>query len=47
VPLVSTPEWLSPLVAILPAQLLAVAVATRRGVALDTPFGLTKVTRTT
>ncbi len=40
------PEWLSPLVAILPAQVLAAELALRRGVTLDTPFGLSKVTRT-
>ena len=46
-PLVASPEWLSPLVAVLPAQLLAVGVAEARGVDVDTPFGLSKVTRTT
>jgi glucosamine--fructose-6-phosphate aminotransferase (isomerizing) len=44
--LVAVPEWLSPLVAILPAQMLAVDVAAERGVAIDEPFGLSKVTRT-
>lgn len=42
----ATPEWLSPLVAILPAQLLAAGVTQARGLDLDAPFGLTKVTRT-
>ena len=42
----ATPEWLSPLVAILPAQLLAAGVTEARGLDLDAPFGLTKVTRT-
>jgi glucosamine--fructose-6-phosphate aminotransferase (isomerizing) len=46
VPLVAVAEWLSPLVAILPAQLIAAQVAVARGVAIDTPFGLSKVTRT-
>jgi glutamine---fructose-6-phosphate transaminase (isomerizing) len=46
VALTRTPEWLSPLVAILPAQLLAARVALERGIAVDTPFGLSKVTRT-
>ena len=45
--LVPTPEWLSPLVAVVPAQLLAVAAAERRGLDVDRPFGLQKVTRTT
>jgi glucosamine--fructose-6-phosphate aminotransferase (isomerizing) len=44
--LVEVPEWLSPLVAILPAQLLAAEVAIGRGLDLDSPFGLSKVTRT-
>jgi glucosamine--fructose-6-phosphate aminotransferase (isomerizing) len=44
--LTPVPEWLSPLVAILPAQTLAARVALERGVAVDTPFGLSKVTRT-
>ncbi len=39
-------EWLSPLVAILPAQALAAELALQRGLAVDTPFGLSKVTRT-
>jgi glucosamine--fructose-6-phosphate aminotransferase (isomerizing) len=41
------PEWLSPLCAVVPAQLLAVAAAERRGVDVDRPVGLQKVTRTT
>jgi glucosamine--fructose-6-phosphate aminotransferase (isomerizing) len=45
--LVAMPEWLSPLGAVIPAQRLAAAVAERRGVAVDTPFGLSKITRTT
>jgi glucosamine--fructose-6-phosphate aminotransferase (isomerizing) len=46
VPLIGVPEWLSPLVAILPAQALAAEIGARRGVAIDAPFGLNKVTRT-
>jgi glutamine---fructose-6-phosphate transaminase (isomerizing) len=46
-PLVPMPEWLSPLGAVIPAQLLAAELAERRGVEVDRPFGLTKVTRTT
>jgi len=46
VPTVPVPEWLSPLVAILPLQLLALATALERGVDVDEPFSLTKVTRT-
>ncbi len=41
------PEWLSPLCAVVPAQLLAVGAAERRGVDADRPVGLQKVTRTT
>jgi glutamine---fructose-6-phosphate transaminase (isomerizing) len=44
--LTRVPEWLSPLVAILPAQMLAAQVALERGISVDTPFGLSKVTRT-
>lgn len=45
-PLVTVPEWLSPLVAVIPGQLLAVGMAERRGLDVDEPFGLSKVTRT-
>jgi glucosamine--fructose-6-phosphate aminotransferase (isomerizing) len=45
-PLVRVPEWLSPLVAVIPCQLLAVGLAERRGVEVDRPFGLEKITRT-
>jgi glucosamine--fructose-6-phosphate aminotransferase (isomerizing) len=41
------PEWLSPICAVVPAQLLAVGAAERRGVDVDRPAGLQKVTRTT
>jgi glutamine---fructose-6-phosphate transaminase (isomerizing) len=44
--LVPVPEWLSPLVAVVPAQLLAAGIAERRGVDTDRPFGLSKVTLT-
>jgi glucosamine--fructose-6-phosphate aminotransferase (isomerizing) len=40
------PEWLSPLVAILPGQLFAVALARTRGLDPDRPRGLNKVTET-
>ncbi len=40
------PEALTPLAFVLPGQLLAEAVARRRGYALDAPEGLAKVTRT-
>jgi glucosamine--fructose-6-phosphate aminotransferase (isomerizing) len=46
-PLTPTAEWLSPLVAVLPGQLLAVGLAEDRGLDVDHPFGLSKVTRTT
>lgn len=44
--MVDVPEWLGPIVAIVPAQLLAVGLAERRGVEVDTPFGLSKITLT-
>jgi glucosamine--fructose-6-phosphate aminotransferase (isomerizing) len=44
--LARVPEWLSPLVAVLPAQSLATELAGARGVDVDVPFGLRKVTRT-
>jgi glucosamine--fructose-6-phosphate aminotransferase (isomerizing) len=40
------PEWLSPIVAVIPGQLLAMATAAAKGHELDTPRGLTKVTVT-
>jgi glucosamine--fructose-6-phosphate aminotransferase (isomerizing) len=46
-PLVAgVPEWLSPLVAVVPGQLAAMRVARLRGVDLDRPLGLAKVTLT-
>ena len=44
--LVDVPEWLGPVVAIVPAQLLAVGLAERRAVDVDAPFGLSKITMT-
>ena len=44
---VSVPEWLSPLVSIIPGQLLAMNLAHVRDYDLDRPRGLKKVTRTT
>jgi glucosamine--fructose-6-phosphate aminotransferase (isomerizing) len=41
-----TPEWLSPLTAVVPAQLLALRLALARGGDPDRPRGLRKVTRT-
>jgi glucosamine--fructose-6-phosphate aminotransferase (isomerizing) len=41
------PEWLSPLVAVIPAQQLAVGAARRLGRDVDRPHGLQKVTLTT
>jgi glucosamine--fructose-6-phosphate aminotransferase (isomerizing) len=43
---VSTPEWLSAIVAVVPAQLLAVGAAERLGLDVDRPSGLEKITRT-
>ncbi len=40
------PEWLSPLVAVVPGQLWAAALARTRGLDPDHPRGLTKVTET-
>lgn len=40
------PGWLSPLLAVLPGQLLAARLAAARGVDVDRPGGLAKVTRT-
>ena len=40
------PDWLSPLIAVLPGQLAAARLAETRGVDVDRPGGLTKVTRT-
>lgn len=40
------PEWLSPLVAVIPGQLTALRIAAMRGVDLDHPGGLSKVTLT-
>jgi glucosamine--fructose-6-phosphate aminotransferase (isomerizing) len=43
----ATPEWLSPLVAIVPGQLLAMHLAHVRDYDVDHPRGLRKVTKTT
>jgi glutamine---fructose-6-phosphate transaminase (isomerizing) len=40
------PEWLTPFTAVLPGQLLACRIAELRGVDVDRPGGLTKVTLT-
>ena len=40
------PEWLSPLVAVVPGQLVALRLAQLRGIDLDRPLGLSKVTLT-
>jgi glutamine---fructose-6-phosphate transaminase (isomerizing) len=40
------PEWLSPLVAVVPGQLAALRLAQLRGIDLDVPLGLSKVTLT-
>jgi glucosamine--fructose-6-phosphate aminotransferase (isomerizing) len=42
----AVPEWLSPLVAVIPAQQLAVGAAEHLGRDVDRPSGLQKVTRT-
>ena len=40
------PEWLSPLLTVVPGQVAAVQLAKLRGADIDSPIGLTKVTRT-
>lgn len=40
------PEWLSPIVAVLPGQLFALSLAQARGLPIDQPRGLSKVTVT-
>ncbi|MCB2178296.1 SIS domain-containing protein [bacterium] len=40
------PEWISPLVNILPGQLFAYYLTQRRGLSVDSPRGLSKVTKT-
>jgi glucosamine--fructose-6-phosphate aminotransferase (isomerizing) len=40
------PEWLSPLVAVVPGQLAALRLAQLRGADLDNPVGLSKITLT-
>ena len=40
------PEWLSPLVAVVPGQLAALRLAQLRGSDLDNPLGLSKITLT-
>jgi len=41
-----TPEWVSPMVAVVPGQMFAVALARTRGLDPDQPRGLQKVTET-
>jgi glutamine---fructose-6-phosphate transaminase (isomerizing) len=46
-PLVSNvPEWLSPLITVIPGQVAAVRLATLGGADIDSPVGLTKITLT-
>jgi len=45
-PLVPGPEWLSPLVAVVPGQVMAMELARLRGIDLDSPLGLSKITLT-
>ncbi len=39
-------EWLTPFVAVVPGQMMAMRLATLRGVDLDNPLGLSKITLT-
>ena len=41
-----TPEWLTPLLTVVPGQVAAVRLATLRGADVDSPAGLTKITPT-
>jgi glucosamine--fructose-6-phosphate aminotransferase (isomerizing) len=41
-----TPEWISPIISIIPAQLFAYYVAMVKGLDTESPRGLTKVTLT-
>jgi len=43
---VAAPEWLSPITAIVPGQLLALHLALARGLDPDVPRGLQKITLT-
>ena len=45
-PLPDTPEWLSPIVAVVPGQLWALGLSLARGRHPDAPPGLSKVTLT-
>jgi len=40
------PEWLSPLVAVVPGQVTAMRIAQQRGLDVDSPAGLRKITLT-
>jgi glucosamine--fructose-6-phosphate aminotransferase (isomerizing) len=40
------PEWLSPIVGVIPGQVFAMSLAAAKGYDLDQPRGLTKVTYT-
>ena len=45
-PIPAVPEWLSPIVAVVPGQVFAMNLASARGYPVDQPRGLTKVTVT-
>jgi glucosamine--fructose-6-phosphate aminotransferase (isomerizing) len=40
------PEWLTPLLTVVPGQVAAVRLATLRDANVDSPVGLTKITLT-
>jgi glucosamine--fructose-6-phosphate aminotransferase (isomerizing) len=42
----SLPEWLSPMIAVIPGQLMAYHLTSVKGYDPDHPRGLTKVTKT-
>jgi glucosamine--fructose-6-phosphate aminotransferase (isomerizing) len=42
----AVPEWLSPITTIIPGQLFAMYLANTRGLDVDNPRGLKKITET-
>src|SRR6185369_6436013 len=45
-PIPTVPEWLSPILAVIPGQVFAMNLALAQGHSVDKPIGLTKVTIT-
>jgi len=42
----AAPEWLTPLTAVIPGQVAALRLARHRGIDVDNPHGLSKITLT-